>query len=116
MSARLTAVASSDLVLLPAQCGRRHRGRSIRHARERYTENEFGLGVFAVVCLLLTHPERLSRPDQLYVDCGGDEYTASDERQFSEAPYFRFLDGTVGFGTSWIGYVDPYFGSASAFL
>ena len=106
----------TPIIAVAAQFGLRHRGRSIRHARERFEAREYGLGVFAIACMLLTHPERLRQANQLYVDCAGDEYSASDEEQFSEAPFFRFIDGRVGFGTSWIGYVDPYFGSASTFI
>lgn len=116
MFLRVPPSPMGDLMVFPAQFGARHRGRSIRRARETFVPTEFGLGLFAVTCMLLTHPERLTRIDQLYVDCAGDEYSASDEQQFSEAPYFRYLDGRVAFGTSWIGYADPYFGSASAFL
>ncbi len=105
----------AHMLAVPAQFGLRHRGRSVRHAREMFEENEFGLGVFAAGCMLLTHPERLSQAEQLYLDCAGDEYSSSDEQQFSEAPFFRFIDGSIGFGTSWIGYVDSYFGSATAF-
>jgi hypothetical protein len=116
VSAALKAPPGGDFIAIGAQFGNRHKGRSIRHARELFASNEFGLGAFAVACMLVTHPERLSQSDQLYVDCAGDEYTASDEPQFTEAPYFRFLDGKVAFGTSWIGYPDPFFGSASAFI
>ena len=31
--------------------------------------------LFAVACMLLTHPERLSAEDALMIDCGGDEYS-----------------------------------------
>lgn len=115
MGAALTPAPGSDFLVVAAQFGARHAGHSIRHARERFAANEFGLGAFALACMLLTHPDRLAQADQLYVDGAGDEYSASDEAQYSEAPYFRFLDGRVGFGTSWIGFADPYFGSASAF-
>lgn len=107
--------SSSDVVVLPAQFGLRHRGRSVRRVRELLGQDEFGLGAFEVGCMLLVHPARMARSDQLYVDCAGDEYSASDEQQFSEAPYFRVLDARLGFGTSWNGYVDPYFGSATGF-
>lgn len=116
MSAAWPVSPGSDFLVVAAQFGARHAGHSIRHAREMFVPREFGLGIFALACLLMTHPERLAQADQLYVDGAGDEYSASDEAQFSEAPYFRFLDGKVSFGTSWIGYADPYFGSASAFL
>lgn len=115
LSGRLRHVAGSDLLLVAAQFGLRHRGCSIRRARERFAPNEFGLGVFAVASMLIAHPERIARFDQLYVDCAGDEYSASDEQQFSEAPYFRYLSGRLAFGTSWVGYTDQFFGSASAF-
>src|SRR5262249_58321455 len=75
MSARLATVPGSSLLLVPAQFGQRHRGQSIRRARARFAEHGFGLGGFAVACMLLTHPERLAQADQLYVDCPGDEYT-----------------------------------------
>lgn len=116
MAARVPRVPGSDFLLVPAQFGARHRGRSIRHSRELFASHEYGLGAFALACMLMTHPERLVQAEQLYVDGAGDEYSASDEEQYSEAPFFRFLDGRIGFGTSWIGYADPFFGSASAFV
>lgn len=115
LGAAFVPAPGTDFIVLPAQFGARHAGHSIRHAREMFAVNEFGLGALALACMLITHPERLAQPDQLYVDGAGDEYSASDEAQFSEAPFFRFLDGRIGFGTSWIGFADPYFGSASAF-
>src|SRR5262249_37826758 len=78
LSARLTRLPGTDFIAIAAQFGVRHRGRSIRHARELFEAGEFGLGAFAVASMLLTHPERLSQSDQLYVDCAGDEYSASD--------------------------------------
>ena len=113
---RLRHETDEAALIVPAQFGLRHRGRSIRRAREILADDEFGLGVFEVGCMLLAHPERLQQADQLYVDCPGDEYSASDEQQFSEAPFYRIIDDRVGFGTSWIGFVDPYFGSATAFM
>ena len=116
MSGRLPALGDSGLLLVAAQFGVRHRGRSVRRSRTQFAGHEFGLGAFAVAAMLLTHPARIAQFDQLYLDCAGDEYSASDEQQFSEAPYFRFLDGRLAFGTSWYGTSDAYFGSASAFL
>src|ERR1017187_3287455 len=51
---------SQDILVVPAQAGMLHRGCSARRARLRMAGNEFGFGVFAVACMLLTHPERLS--------------------------------------------------------
>jgi hypothetical protein len=47
--------------VIAAQAGMLHRGCSARRTRVSMAGNEFGLGVFAFACMLLTHPERLSR-------------------------------------------------------
>jgi hypothetical protein len=63
-----------DILVVAAQFGLRHRGRSVRRAREVMTSQEFGLGAFAVGIMLLTHPEQLMNYDDLYIDCAGDKY------------------------------------------
>ena len=63
-----------DVLVIPAQFGFRHRGRSVRRARGVFTANEFGLGALAVGIMLLTHPERLMDIDDLGINCAGDEY------------------------------------------
>src|SRR3989338_2735804 len=46
-----------DILVVPCQFGLRHKGRSVRRAREVFMANEFGLGAFAIGIMLLTHPE-----------------------------------------------------------
>jgi hypothetical protein len=105
-----------DILIVPAQFGIKHRGRSVRRAREVFAGNEFGLGAFAIGIMLLTHPERLAHYDDLYIDCAGDEFRPDDEREFSFAPFFYFSGGGVGFDVNGVvGAYDGY-GSASAFL
>src|SRR5262249_32661530 len=60
-----------DILVVPCQFGLRHRGRSIRRAREAMTPSEFALGAFAAGMMLLTHPERLQHDDDLSIDCPG---------------------------------------------
>ncbi len=105
-----------DILVVPAQFGLRHRGRSVRRAREVFTANEFGLGAFEIGCMLLTHPERLVSYDDLWIDCAGDEYAPGADGGVSLAPYFRFHDGGVGFGADWFDGAYSYDGSASGFL
>ena len=50
----------NGILVVAAQSGMRHRGCSARRARVAMAGNEFGAGAFAVTCMLLTHPERLS--------------------------------------------------------
>ena len=104
-----------DMLVLPAQFGLRHRGRSVRRARAVFTTNECGLGAFATGIMLLTHPERLQQLDDLWIDCAGNEYAPGADGKFSEAPYFGFLDGRVVFGAGRVADAFWDYGSASAF-
>ena len=105
-----------DILVVPAQFGLRHRGRSVRRAREVFTANEFGLGAFAIGIMVLTHPERLVQWEQLHVDCAGDEFASLAGGGFSGAPVLRFHDGKVKFIANWCGSADGSYGSASAFV
>jgi len=105
-----------DILVVAAQFGLRHRGRSVRRAREVFTANEFGLGAFEIGCMLLTHPERLQNYDDLWIDCAGNEYAPDAGGDFSSVPCFHFIDGRVKFGARWVAYPSDYSGSASGFL
>ena len=105
-----------DILIVAAQLGIRHRGRSVRRAREVFVVNEFGLGSLAVGSIILTHPERLVRWEQLHMDCAGDEFSPGADDRFERAPYFRFYVDGVGFDTRWAGSADGYYGSVSGFL
>lgn len=63
---------NSDALIIPAQFGYRHRDRNISRAYEVFSVNEFGLGIFEVGCMILTHPKRFNY-DSLWIDCV-DEY------------------------------------------
>jgi hypothetical protein len=68
--------------------------------------------------MLLTHPEREVRLEQLHVDCAGDEFSLDAVGDFSLAPIFNFSDsgGWVGFSVYQFGSAGVRYGSASAFL
>ena len=105
-----------NILVVPAQFGIHHRGRSVRRAREVFASNELGLGAFAIGIMLLTHPERLQHYDDLWIDCAGDEYAPFTGGGFSCAPVFIFNDGQVKFGGRWVGGAHARYGSASAFV
>lgn len=105
-----------DILVVPAQFGLRHKGRSVRRAREVFTANEFGLGAFAIGIMVLTHPERLVQWEQLHVDCAGDEFSPGADGGFSRAPVFGFRGGEVGFDAYWCDGASGDCGSASAFV
>jgi len=79
-----------DILVVAAQAGMLHRGCSARRTRVAMAGNEFGLGVFAFGCMLLTHPERLSSGETLMVDCGGDEYSVRGDYTFDRVPLFDY--------------------------
>jgi hypothetical protein len=115
MLAKLAEGQPGDFIILPAQLGLRHRGRSVRRAREVFLGNEFGLDAFTVACILLTHPEREQVWEQLHIDCAGDEYSPDAGGQFDRAPRFDFGDGRLKFGSVWVGHAFGRYGSASGF-
>ncbi|TSC72876.1 MAG: Uncharacterized protein G01um101438_275 [Parcubacteria group bacterium Gr01-1014_38] len=105
-----------DILVVPAQFGLRHRGRSIRRAHEVFVANECGLGAFAVGCMLLTHPERLQHYDDLWIDCAVDEYAPVAVGGFPGAPSFLFCGGWLRLGACWFDGAYGNYGSASGFL
>jgi hypothetical protein len=105
-----------DILIVPAQYGMRHRGRSVRRAREVFVAGEFGLGAFAVGCMALTHPDRYVRWEELDTDCAGDEFASDADGGFSSAPVFYFYGGRVRFNASWFDDAVGGDGSVSGFV
>jgi len=116
MFAKFCEQQEGDIIILPAQFGLLHRGCSVRRAREVFADNEFGLGSFAIGCMLLTHPEREQVREQLHIDCGGDEFAPDGDGEFARAPDFDWRDGRLLFNTYWAYNTNKQFGSASGFL
>jgi hypothetical protein len=106
-----------DILVVSAQFGLRHRGRSVRRAREVMNASEFGLGAFAIGIMILTHPERLQNYDDLWIDCAGDEFDDPDaDVRFDRAPFFFFYVGKVKFDTRRVDGARDSYGSASGFF
>lgn len=105
-----------DVDIFPAQLGMRHRGRSIRRAREVFRPEEFGLGAFAVACILITHPDRLRDTNDLWIDCAGDDYAIDGDGDFSSSLSFRVLNGKLSLEVSSLREAGHGYGSATGFL
>lgn len=116
MFAKFCEQQEGDIIIIPAQFGLRHRGRSVRRARIVFSGNEFGLGAFANGCMLLTHPEREQEWEQLHIDCAGDEYAPDGGGEFVHAPIFHWDEGKLHFSTYWTDDADRRYGSASGFI
>ncbi len=108
----------SDILILPAQFGLRHRGRSVRRARAIMGENEFGLGAYEIGIMLLTHPDRLQNVNDLWIDAGGDKFVpdAGAGGIFGNAPFFRFHGDKVKFDCRSVVGATEGCGSASGVL
>lgn len=113
---QLRDAQKSDLLQVPAQFGIRHRGRSVRRAREVFAIAEFGLGAWEIGVMLLSHPERLSNYDDLWIDCAGDEWKWTGDSEFLYAPVFRFGGGGLGFDAGGVGAAGRDYGSSSGFV
>ena len=105
-----------DFLVIATQFGMLHRGCSARRARAVMAGNEFGLGIFAVVCMLLTHPERLSAEDTLMIDCGGDEYSMRGDYTFDRVPLFDFDIAGIEFSIFYDDRSRNLWGTPSGFL
>ncbi len=110
------AQAGHGILVVPAQFGICHRGRSVRRAREVMSAQEFGLGAFAIGIMILTHSNRLENYDDLRLDCAGDERSPDADGSFGDDPLFYFDDGRVGLGDRYVRYASGHFGSVSGFL
>ena len=105
-----------DILVVAAQSGMLHRGCSARRARLRMAGNEFGAGVYAVACMLLTHPERLSSEDALMIDCGGDEYSMRGDYTFDRVPLFDYDISGIEFSIFYEDRSRNLWGTPSGFL
>ena len=103
----------SDILVVAEQFGIRHRGKSVRRAREVFVGSEFGEGAKNVGTMILTNPIRLQHIDDLWLDCPGDEYSPVADDSFDHAPFFGFSVGRVEFGAGWVGRLSKFCGSVS---
>lgn len=111
------AQGNPDILVVSAQFGLRHRGRSARRAREVFQQNEFGLGAFVNGIMILTHKERLMHYDDLWIDCSGDEFDdPGDDVRFDRAPCFSFSGGEVEFVARYVSSALDFYGSSSGLV
>lgn len=113
--ARIENAQPGDIIVMPAQFGKYHRGKSVRKARETFTDNEFGLGAFAIGCMILVHPKRFTHYDELDVDCPGDEYSP-DDVNFSNTAFYAFAENRLEFVAEIISNAFVSSGSATGFV
>jgi len=107
-----------DFWVFPFQFGMKWRGHSVRNAQARFMDEEFGLGPYEVAILLLTHPDRITGLNQLYIDCAGCEYSPDADGDFFARPSFSWSNHykRLELFDSRTDYVSRQFGVVSGFL
>ncbi|MDR3772283.1 MAG: hypothetical protein P4L26_02980, partial [Terracidiphilus sp.] len=106
----------NDILVVAAQAGMLHRGSSARRTRVSVAGNEFGLGAFAIGCMLLTHPERLSTGETLMIDCSGDEYSVRGDYTFDRVPLFDYDAAGIEFSIFYEDRARDLWGTPTGFL
>jgi hypothetical protein len=106
----------NEFLVVGAQAGMLHRGSSARRTRVAMASNEFGLGVFAFGCMLLTHPERLSNGETLMIDCSGDEYSVRADSTFDRVPLFDYDLAGIEFSIFYEDRARNLWGTPTGFL
>jgi len=104
------------VLLIPAQFGILHRGRSVRRARIMMAKNEFGFGAWEIVLMLLTHLDRLKNYNDLWIDGAGDEFSPGGDGVFSDSVCFNFRDDRLRFVDRYLDLAFDGYGSVSGFL
>lgn len=102
-------------IVLNVQLGQKYQGVSVQEVRKQFDASEFGLGAYEMACILLAHPEVLSNPSQLWIDCPGDDWKWTGESGFSSAPIFVFDGGGLEFDAGRLGGAYENCGSSSGF-
>lgn len=106
----------SDILVLYAQFGMGHRGRSARRAEEKFGLAEFGLGLRDVATMLLTNPIRLQGYNDLWMNLAGDSYSAKGNRSYSDVVCMRLDDDEIQVDTHGIEVFGAGYGVPSGFL
>lgn len=75
-----------EILIIGAQLGEKWKNHSVEVVRESYDENEFGLGLFAMLCHAIVNPSRFIGENKLEIDCAGDKVFSKKSGEFSEAP------------------------------
>ena len=74
------------------------------------------MGIFVIGCMLLTHPERFTRFQQLYVYVLGDKYDPEGSKKFLFSPIFSFSGSKLGFGAYYHGNTIEHYGAVTGFV
>lgn len=118
LSARARSLVARDqnaeVLIVAAQLGRLHRGKAPGHIQ--YGLLEYGLGLFWVMSILLTHPNRLCDSVGLDLDCPGDFHLDHGDPRIVTVPTLSHTGSGIVCGTTcWPGLAVDRNGPATWF-
>lgn len=110
---------NADILIFPAHFDICLHGPTTRRTRLVMNDSDFGLGVYEIGIMLLTHSQFLNiRGDEIWANCAGDEYASSGDGNFTfkHVPCFEFNNGSARL-TAYVGksYDFNYYSSLSGF-
>lgn len=106
----------TGIILIPAQLGIEHRGKSVLRARVVIRGSEFPLDSFEIIQMLLTHENRLKHRNELLLDLPGAEYSPGADGVFDCTLCLEFCGDEVWFGSRNADDADSCCGSVSGLL
>lgn len=105
-----------QIVIIAAQHGLLHRGKSVLKAGEDFRVNEFGLGAYIVACMALVHPERYEIDGQLHAYCAGDKYASNASIIALKVPSYCHNGTSMATITASVFHVHPQQAVVTAFV
>ena len=111
---KIATQQKGDVHVIAAQLGKRWGGYCVGLARDSFVEGEYGLTSVAGGSIVLVHPERLVRWEELDMDLSGDEFSDDGDGVFDHAPCLYFSD-KAEFYTKHVGGAYDCCGSSSFF-
>ena len=106
----------SGILLIPAQLGIEHAGKSVLRVRRVIRGSEFLLDAYEVLQMVLTHENRLQHYDDLWIDLPGSEYSPFAAFVFEFSLCVEFYGGALGLDLNDAGLARGDYGSVSGFL
>lgn len=101
---------------ISAQFGVHYRGASPYWVKRSLRDREFGLGLFEGIIMLVTHPERLSSDNDLWIEFPGDSFSPDPKGEPTHTPFINIINGEIGIGTSLSMMPGARYGSATWFM
>ncbi len=106
----------SGIMLIPAQLGASHAGKSVLRARVVMRGSEFPLDAYEVLQMVLTHENRIRNYQDLWINLPGGEFRPKATLEFDHSMYIGYSSGAIFFGNYTSDDPASFCGSASGYL